>query len=67
MQKLQFVPLGEVRDVREYLGTVLEKRGRPDDLWVFRGQRDKAWDPTPQIDRLDFIAYRAEVGAPLGK
>lgn len=61
MQKLQFVPLGEVRDVREYLGTVLEKRGRPDDLWVFRGQRDKAWDPTPQIDRLDFIAYRAEV------
>ena len=61
MKKLWFVPLGEVHDVREYLGTVLEKRGRPDDLWVFRGQRNRAWDPTPQIDRPDFSAYRAEV------
>ena len=62
MSKIRFIALGQVSDVREYLGTVLEKRGRPDDLWVFRGQRDKAWDPTPQIDRADFIAYRTDVG-----
>jgi len=61
MTKLRFQSLGRVRDVREYLGTVLEKRGRPDDLWVFRGQRDVAWSPTPQIDRQDLLAYRQEV------
>ena len=62
MSKLQFIQLGAVNDVRQYLGTVLEKRGRPDDLWVFRGQRDRAWDPLPQIDRPDFVAYREEIG-----
>ena len=62
MTKLQFMQLGEVNDVRQYLGTVLEKRGRPDDLWVFRGQRERIWDPTPQIDRTDFVAYRQEIG-----
>jgi len=61
MRQLQFVNLGQVTDVPDYLRTMLEKRGRPDDLWVFRGQRDRAWEPTPQIDRPDFSTYRAEV------
>jgi len=30
------------------------RSGSPDDLWIFRGQFDAAWDPSPQIDRAEF-------------
>lgn len=61
MPKAKYQSLGAVHDVRDFLSRVLEKRGSPDDLWVFRGQFNAAWDPSPQIDRVEFVAYRAQV------
>lgn len=58
MPKASFVDLGPVGDVRSFLATVLEKRSHPDDQWVFRGQRDIKWEPSPQIDRPEFQAFR---------
>lgn len=58
MAKANYSTLGPATDVRDFLSRVLEKRGSPDDLWVFRGQFDAAWDPSPQIDRMEFQAYR---------
>ena len=58
MAKANYSTLGAATDVRDFLSRVLEKRGSPDDLWVFRGQFDAAWDPSPQIDRMEFQAYR---------
>lgn len=58
MPRANYNMLGTVVDVRDFLSRVLEKRGSPDDLWVFRGQLDVAWDPSPQIDRLEYQSYR---------
>ena len=64
MARAKFIKLGPVADVRDFLSKVLEKRGSPEDLWVFRGQLDATWDPSPQIDRLEFEAYRQRRGWP---
>ncbi|HWN99183.1 MAG TPA: FRG domain-containing protein [Blastocatellia bacterium] len=58
MPKANYSSLGQTADVRDFLSRVLEKRGSPDDLWVFRGQIDASWDPSPQIDREEFQTYR---------
>lgn len=58
MPKANHSFLGNTTDVRDFLGRVIEKRGSPDDMWVFRGQLDATWDPSPQIDRAEFLAYR---------
>jgi len=58
MPRAHYDSLGSVVDIRDFLSRVLEKRGVADDLWVFRGQLDVAWEPSPQIDRLEFQAYR---------
>jgi hypothetical protein len=58
MPKANYSSLGQVTDIRDFLSRVIEKRSRPDDVWVFRGQFDTAWDPSPQIDRPEFQTYR---------
>jgi hypothetical protein len=59
MDRFRYRKLGQARDIYAFLDRVLEKRQEPDDTWVFRGQRDANWEPTPQVDREEFVRYRS--------
>ncbi|MEO8071498.1 MAG: FRG domain-containing protein [Acidobacteriota bacterium] len=60
MPKATYQTIGSASSVRNFLSQVLEKSGKPDDKWVFRGQSNAIWDPSPQIDREEFHTFRSK-------
>src|SRR5438876_5503354 len=62
MTKQEPETVGPIQDIHQFLDEVLDKRQKPGDAWVFRGESDATWNLLPKIDRPEWASYRQRQG-----